>query len=75
MPFLPHGPWATPYTNLNVHGNILSLHIFVLISMLLPINSPPFFTFLDAPSHLYKRVYPSVRPLVRPPVIRRAVGP
>ena len=45
MPFLPHGPWVTPYTNLNVHGNILSLHIFVLVSMLLPINSHPFFTF------------------------------
>ena len=38
--------------------------------------------FLDAPSHLYKRVCPSVRPSVRPsvcpsvrPSVRRSVGP
>ena len=38
-------PWATPYTILNDHGNISSLHIYTLVSMFLPINSHPFFTF------------------------------
>ena len=33
-----------------------------------------FFLFLDAPSHLYKRVCPSVRPSVRP-CVRPSVRP
>ena len=36
-----------------------------------------FFSFLDAPSHLYKRVCPSVGPFVRPsvtPSLRRLLG-
>ena len=40
----------------------------------IPLLSIFLFTFLDAPSHLYKRVCPSVRPSVRRSV-RRSVRP